>query len=155
MSGALAIVDGTTLRFYDDYCFTVGKKGNQHTEYDDVRMREILFLEQPDITYLEIQHAMPKQGVTSTFKTGMGYGLWRGLLAGLNLKNERIRAQDWQQVFFKGLGGGDTKNLSYQVLSGLYPDAAPLLRGPRGGLFDGRCDAGLIAVFGTRRQRIA
>ena len=54
---------------------------------------------------IEYQQAMPKQGVSSTFQTGMGYGLWRGILAALGISYAIVKPQEWRKVV--GLTAGE------------------------------------------------
>lgn len=51
---------------------------------------------------IEAVGAMPKQGVTSTFTFGMGYGLWLGMLAALGIPHERVRSQAWKKAILAG-----------------------------------------------------
>jgi crossover junction endodeoxyribonuclease RuvC len=152
-AGAVAVIEEDKIRFFDKYVIKSEKKsGGIRTDYDIPLMVSILKDIKPDMVYLELAQSMPKQGVASTFKTGFGFGLWVGLLAGLGIPYELIRPQTWQVEFFKGRGhSDDTKSLSYQIASSLYPTIVQLLKGPRGGLIDGRCDALLIAEFAKRR----
>ena len=76
--------------------------------------------------YLEEVHAMPKQGVVSTFTFGENFGWWKGFLTGLGIPFKTIRPQDWQ----KGLvpkRGGMTDKPSLDVARQMYPEA-PLPR---------------------------
>jgi len=44
-------------------------------------------------------HAMPKQGVSSTFKFGQNFGTLLGILAALGIPHERITPGKWQKEF--------------------------------------------------------
>ena len=46
---------------------------------------------------LEHVHAMPKQGVTSMFKFGTNYGIWKGILAAVGIPFVSVRPQQWQK----------------------------------------------------------
>lgn len=68
---------------------------------------------------LEKVHAMPKQGVTSTFKFGMNYGVWRGLLCCLRIPFDEVTPQRWQKAL-GCLTHGD-KNISKARAQALFP----------------------------------
>ena len=46
---------------------------------------------------LERVHAMPKQGVSSTFKFGQNYGWWRGFLTAWNRSWQDVEPRVWQK----------------------------------------------------------
>ena len=54
---------------------------------------------------LESQQAMPRQGVSSTFSTGQGFGMWRGILAALRLPYEIVTPATWTRGMLKGAPG--------------------------------------------------
>lgn len=72
----------------------------------------------------ERQHALPGQGLTSSLKTGIGYGILLGLVAGLEIPHEVVWAKAWQKVLFVGLPPEyDTKVKSEIVAKRLFPSA--------------------------------
>lgn len=78
------------------------------------------------MVYLEEVHAMPKQGVVSTFTFGENFGWWKGVLSALGIPFRTVRPQDWQ----KGLvpkRGGMTDKPGLEVARQMFPDA-PLSR---------------------------
>lgn len=105
------------------------------------------------VAALEKVHSMPREGVSSAFKFGTSYGIWRGILASFEIPFMQPTPQAWQ----KGIperGVGDKKKAKTAIVtyaSQLFPSAAPLLRGPKGGIKDGRADALMIAEW-RRRQ---
>jgi hypothetical protein len=105
-----------------------------------------------ELVAIEKQHAMPGQGVSSTFTTGFGYGRLIGHLEASRLPYIEVSAREWQ----KGLKLPKTKSKAqhkknlYEIASGLYPTAD--FKGPKGGLLDGRSDANLIADWARRRN---
>lgn len=150
--GAVAVkVSGSRiLSLYDTPTYEVKKARNKiKREFDERGMFDILkpFAGIEGVcVILEAAHAMPKQGVTSMFSTGEGYGLWRGLLTGLSMSFEIVNAKKWQKVM--GFIKSNPKGQSYKIASRLFPEAE--FKGPRGGIKDGRCDAALIAECGER-----
>lgn len=99
---------------------------------------------------LEQAQAMPKQGVSSTFSTGKGFGLWLGILAALQLPYELVRPAEWMRTMLHG-ASGEGKGRSLAVASRLFP-ALPLMKpGGRVLSLDGRADAALMAEWLRRR----
>ena len=123
--------------------------GKGKNEYDIPAMRDLLIEINPTIVFLERSQPMPGQGVVSMWSTGLGFGIWKGLIIGLKLPLQVVHTRTWQKALFEGFRG-DTKDISYQIASSLFPGVANDLKGPKGGLKDGRCDALLIAEYGRR-----
>lgn len=88
---------------------------------------------------VERQQAMPGQGVSSTLKTGIGYGVILGVLGALRIPFERVQAQQWKRKF--GLLRSD-KRASIARARELHPDA-PLSLSKH----HGRAEAILIAEW--------
>lgn len=98
--------------------------------------------------FIERQQAMPKQGVSSTFTTGEGYGFLQGILTGLAIPYEVVHPKTWMKGM--GIPVGADKSEHIKRAEALFPGTA--FTGPRGGPKDGRADAALLAEWG-RRQR--
>lgn len=98
------------------------------------------------LVVIEKVHAMPKQGVTSMFNFGLGYGLIRGICSGLGLRYQLVTPQAWQKVMLKGRG----RDAKYEVAHELWPDvdfrATERCRKPHTGMVD----AALICEWGRR-----
>ena len=93
--------------------------------------------------FVEQAQAMPKQGVSSTFKTGYGYGLIIGVLAGLGIPYQTVTPAVWKRAM--GLWGKD-KEASRALARSLWPEA------PLGRKMDhGRAEALLLAEYGRRQ----
>lgn len=152
-SGAVAVLKDGHPGFVnepwvsDTPVLVTGVKGK--LSYDPQGMRALLvnmIAGEPDVlVVLETQQAMPKQGVSSTFTTGMGYGLWIGLLAGLQVPYRVVRPDAWKKVLMAGQPR--TARACVDVALRYYPRARDSLVGPKGGLKDGRADALLLAHF--------
>ena len=148
MSGAIAAVDEKTheiLRVEDTPTFLIAKV----REYDIVGMADLLrsiSLGRPSRVVLEQAQAMPKQGVTSTFHFGRGYGIWLGILGTLQMPYRTVRPCEWTKTLFHGLPGkGKERSILFasRTFPGieLVPDGC---RKPR----DGRADAACLAYYG-------
>lgn len=75
---------------------------------DIPKLVQILSTMKPYRAVVERQFAMPRQGVSSTFTTGFGYGLIVGMLAALGVEYEVVDANKWQRWAF-GVKPKDTK----------------------------------------------
>lgn len=127
---------------------TIGDK-----EYDVWELKKILepWRGRSDcLVVFERQHAMPGQGLTSAVKTGMGYGILMGLIAGMEISHKIVPASHWQKELFVGLSSSlDTKEKSEMVAKRLYPmaDFRRTIRSKKG--HDGLYDAACLAYFGS------
>jgi crossover junction endodeoxyribonuclease RuvC len=91
--------------------------------------------------WIEKVGAMPKQGVSSTFKFGRGYGFLRGCITALALPWNEVAPGVWQRKL-QCLSGGD-KNVTKARAQQLYPH----LR-----ITHATADALLIASYGAMQQ---
>ena len=91
------------------------------------------------VCYLEGVSAMPGQGVTSTFKFGMNYGIWQGLLAAKKIPFQRVYPLKWQT--FMNCRTGGNKNVSKVRAQELFPHIK---------ITHAIADALLIAEYGRR-----
>ena len=69
---------------------------------------------------LQRVRAMPRQGVSSTFKFGTSYGFCRGLLVSFSVPFEDVTPWKWQREL-KCLSKGD-KNVTKAAAQRLFPD---------------------------------
>lgn len=116
-------------------------------------------VEEGDQILVLLEQATPMKGkigggagsAQGNFRTGMGSGIWQGLLIAYQIPYQEVHSKTWQTLFFKGIHGQDTKQKSFNVASQLFPKHAQDFKGPRGGIKDGRTDAILIAEYGLRQ----
>lgn len=98
-----------------------------------------------DKAYVEEVHAMPKQGVSSSFAFGQGYGIVLGVLAALKFPTEKIRPPVWRKI--SGVRGD--KSAARHRASELFPEAASQFARAKD---DGRAEAALIAYAGYKSE---
>ncbi len=97
---------------------------------------------------IELVHAMPGQGVASTFKFGESFGMLLGLLAVTDVEFEKVRPAVWCKEF--GLKKGeeesntDWKNRHKQLAQELFPDVD---------VTHATADALLIAEYCRRKNK--
>jgi len=95
--------------------------------------------ETPCFAYLEKVHAMPKQGVSSTFKFGLNYGFLIGCLTALKIPYEFVTPNTWQKAL-SCQSHGD-KNVTKAKAQQLFPHLK---------IIHTIADALLIAEYGRR-----
>lgn len=90
---------------------------------------------------VENVHSMPKQGVSSSFLFGKGFGIWLGIISAYNIPLILVSPQSWK----KTLGVTSDKNTSLEKARELFPTLAEQLKRKKD---DGRAEALLIACYG-------
>jgi len=108
-------------------------------EYDPLGMRQLLarLLDEDAATVevaLEAQGARPGQGVASTFRTGLGFGLWLGLIVSARVPYRIVAPLVWKQ--HAGLIGAN-KAASRLRAQERFPSLGPIAaanEGPAEGL---------------------
>ena len=125
--------------------------GRAGREYDLPGMREaLLSCCAPKHVFIEKVHSMPKQGVSSSFTFGVGFGILQGLVAGLQLPFTLVTPQAWQKAMFEGMAKEDTKATSAIICKRLWPEQDWRATSDCRVAHEGLCDAALIAEYGRR-----
>ena len=107
-------------------------------------LADLLRLYEPDCAWIERVHALPKQGVTSSFSFGLSYGLVRGVLAALSVPVSLVTPQEWKKSFRLGA----SKNEARVIAARLFPANSGSFTRAKD---DGRAEAALLALFGAQR----
>lgn len=148
VGGAIAAMygHGTIIRVDDTPVLWARSRRSKRRVYDVAAMHTMISRHAGNgmmvNVFVERQQAMPKQGVTSMFSTGYGYGLWIGILAGLAIPHTVVSPRRWQAVML--VGQGDPKARALVAAARLFPGCAiPKSR-------HGRADALLLAEYGRR-----
>ena len=77
---------------------------------------------------LESVHSMPKQGVSSSFKFGLNFGMIQGVLAGMRIPYMLVTPQKWQKGVVVPSDGKDSKERSLTVARRMFPQVDWLRR---------------------------
>ena len=109
----------------------------------------ILDVGKPEIVVVEKVHAMPKQGVASTFSFGKGYGMVLGMLACAGIPHALVTPQAWKKAIMAGVGAKD-KAAAIQWCGQFYPQANLLATTRSRVPHDGIADALCMAEYGRR-----
>ena len=96
---------------------------------------------------LEQVHAMPKQGVTSMFTFGMGYGFIKGCLESFGISYQEIPPQRWKKEF--GLTGAKADSIA--VCKRLFPGVKLRMSDLCKTDSDGMAEALLMAEYARRK----
>lgn len=153
VTGAVAVIDenGGLVSLQDTPTIVVKKPGGgKRTAYVESQMAALLLngstVGDHTLVTIENVHSMPKQGVSSSFNFGMGFGIWLGVCAAMRLPLERVEPTVWKKAMH--LPAGSDKNTSVLLASRLFPSASLDRKKD-----DGRGDALLIAEFARRRYQ--
>jgi len=84
------------------------------------QIREWIARYNPRMIAIEKVTAMPKQGVSSTFKFGTNYGTWIGIAAASGIPHIMVTPRSWQKAMLDA-GTGQTKNRSLNMARRLFP----------------------------------
>jgi len=147
VTGALAMLDtDLSALVVCDMPSTLIKVGKTHRrQLSEFWLADTLRVYAPDEAWIERVHALPKQGVASSFSFGLSYGLARGVLAALGVRVTLVTPNEWKRSFRLG----PDKNEARLVASRLFPANAAYFTRARD---DGRAEAALLALFGTQQN---
>ncbi len=147
ISGAVGIIkeDGS-IEIFDTPFISVGAKN----EYNSSEMATILnpykYCNNCHV-FMEKVSAMPKQGVTSMFNFGKGYGIWLGIISAYLLSYTLVRPQVWKKILMQGILDKDASRMR---ATQLFPAYSRLFLRKKD---VGRADALLIAEYGRQNER--
>jgi len=148
LDGALCVLRGGKIIRKTTMPIISGKGKRQ---YDVSAILEFFneFKEDESVSVIiEKAQAMPKQGVSSTFKTGYGFGLIEGIVATTGYTYLIVSARKWQNKMFMGLPKGDTKQNSIVVAQRFFPKEDFRATERCTNKHHGLTDATLLAIYG-------
>ncbi len=95
-----------------------------------------------DESFVVIEHvaSMPKQGVASTFKFGMSFGVALGVVGGMDLPSTLVRPAKWK----RDMGLTSDKERSRRLAIERWPNHADSFKLKK---HDGRAEAALLALW--------
>lgn len=148
LHGSVAVLDttGAVLALCDTPTVVIRvQRGTRHA-YDAPGLVALLqpYASLHSHVVIEESQAMPGQGSRSMFTIGLGYGLWLGILASLQLPHTTVRPQVWKRA----LHLGKDKEASRLRAQQLFPGAE--LRRKKD---HGRAEALLLAYYGCQQRR--
>ena len=150
ISGAIVVLreDGSIAKA--ELCPTLPTGKGTKRDYDYHGMARLLRPYSRMHCAIELVGPMPKQGVTSMFNFGKGWGAWIGMAAAYEMPLTFVRPQNWQKVMLDGYPGGKaTKESAVRVAKNLWAENIMLVRKKDWGI----ADAALIAEWLRLRRK--
>ncbi len=138
--GAIGIIDSSFVEVKDMFLLP-------SNEIDTKKIYKYIKNKQKEtsietICFIEKAQAMAKNGSTSIFTYGEGYGKTKAVFEILEIPYIEIRPVAWKKYF--GLNNDKTKAITFAMK--LFPNVN--FYGTKGGKKDGRAEALLIAKYG-------
>ena len=148
VNGAIALVSSAHGLIYADDMPAAGGTGSKRKVVPALVVQWFRDIEPdtPDIIVIENVHAMPRQGVTSSFGFGRSLGVIEGVAATMGARVEMPTPQTWK----KAMGVGADKDQCRARACELWPDRADLFRRKKDA---DRAEAALLAEWGLRLAR--
>lgn len=147
LSGGLALLtlipDATTATLTAVPMPTCSLRGKG--EVDLAALGALLADWRPAVCWIEEQQAMPRQGVASSFRTGLNYGSLRGFIQASNIPIHPVRPSTWK----KSIGVPSDKTAARAIASRMFPAQSHLWAKASQ---DGLAEAALIALYGSRQS---
>lgn len=112
---------------------------------DAVSFAKIVADNRPDAVIIETVGSMPKQGVSSSFRFGMGCGLLRGVIHGANIPLHEVTPAKWKGHFRLDSDGEKSRARALA----LYPETEGLNLKKH----HGRAEALLLALYHAETRR--
>jgi hypothetical protein len=145
--------------------WTTLKSGKRRKEYNYLAIRQILEAHKSDFLKVTLEEQFPlpisrtntktgkevKQGAVSIFSTGFGYGMFIGMLCGMDVTTDTVHPKTWQKEFFKRDTSKTTKEQALEAVRMLFPDTDLFATERSTKPNDGIVDAILIAEWGRRK----
>lgn len=104
------------------------------------------------VCIIEKSQPMPKQGVTSTFTYGVGYGVMLGLMIAFEIPYHEIRPAIWKKEIMAGEKDKKDKKVAIKVCERMFPEANLLPTERSKVPSDGMAESCLIADYGRRKN---
>ena len=142
LAGAVAILPDLIVT--DTPVAVVTKGKTTRRVYLEAAMADLLrpHATGPCHAILEAVHSMPKQGSKSVFSFGEGFGIWKGILAGLGIPYTLVDPSQWKRAMIQGVGRD--KDASRIRAQQLFPGTARILIRKQD---HGRAESLLLAAY--------
>jgi len=146
LQGALAFLDTDNCRMWiADMPIFEYETTKTRKKVDPYSIARFMTAQPLSHVYLEEVNASPQMGTVSAFSFGEGKGILLGVAAALGVPLTHVKPNQWKKM----MKVPADKRAAVQRSSQLFPACVPLFKGPRGGVFDGRAEAALVALYGA------
>lgn len=146
--GALVLLDGGRLAFALRASDVTSGKWETSAEAMASILRTVHTEHRIRGAVLELHAGRPGEGGGSARTVGVGWGLWRGVLAALEIETRTPSSAMWARDLFRGVPG-EGKERAAAVARGAVPDL-DLRPGRCKKDHDGLADAACLALWGER-----
>jgi crossover junction endodeoxyribonuclease RuvC len=149
-TGALALLDtGLDALIVADMPSARVRTGKaSRRQVSEIWLADLIRAYEPDYAWVERVHALPGQGVTSSFSFGLAYGMVRGVLAAFRVPVTLITPNEWKRHFRLS----SDKSEARLIAARLFPDSSQRFTRVSD---DGRAEAALLALFGAQQQSVS
>lgn len=146
VNGAVSVLrsDGVALESFEVPVLMDKNKRSINVRALVMKLRNLTGVS-PALCCIERVHAMPKQGVSSTFSFGRSFGQLESIAYSMDWSVILVRPKEWQQMFFRYASGSDTKEKSRQVATNLFPKVDLSLK-----KHHNKADSLLLAEYGRK-----
>ena len=146
ISGAIALISKTGHAYVSRSPWILVNGRKKPDERSMVVIFEAMVADQPVTVFIEQVHAMPKQGVVSSFNFGKSLGIWIGILASHDVPYQFVTPQAWKKEMVTGVEGDDKKANAVIVAKRLFPKFDNFKKKDHN-----QAEALLIAEYGRRK----
>lgn len=145
LSGAIALLGPDSLTVYDMPTHEITVNGSKRRQIDLYALARWIdtFGRGIKMAYVEEVHAMPKQGVSSSFAFGFAAGAAQAILASAFVPMHLVSPAKWKRA----MGLTSDKDASRRAASRLLPQFSHLWSRAKD---DGRAESVLLAIYGSR-----
>ena len=139
LDGALAWIGPEGVEAVVTPTIAAGRGGRR--QHDAAAMSALVAARPVDLVVIEAVGPMPGQGVVSTFGFGVGYGLWLGIPAALEVPHQAVPPQIWKKAVLAGTARDKAAAIAFagRRFPGVPLLTTPRCRSPHDGLADALC----------------
>jgi hypothetical protein len=112
-------------------------------EINCAQLADLIKQHDPEVAVIEAVGPMPKQGVSSTFKFGVAYGMARGVIAAMLVPQIYVTPAKWKRFY----GLTSDKEKAREMAIQTWPSCTMFARKKD----HGRAEAALLAKYGSTR----
>lgn len=111
-------------------------------EINGYELARLIRMHRPTMAVIEAVHAMPKQGVSSSFNFGRSYGEVRGVVSACEIPMHFVTPQKWKRHFSLSADKDESRVRAIRM----FPNTADSFKLKK---HDGRAEAALLALYGA------
>jgi crossover junction endodeoxyribonuclease RuvC len=145
LTGALALIETSLdILLIRDMPVALSGTGTRREIVPSLLAKLIVDLD-PEVVFVERVNALPKQGVSSVFTFGQGYGMIRGVLGALQIPTHLVAPGAWKRA----VGLGADKTAARARVMALFPRDASFFQRVKD---HDRAEAALLAWYGIHKM---